>query len=531
MTEQIRESENQRVETLASTDLVKTLNETTSFRHADHFSSLVSHLTASLQSNIHNRDYYFKELDNYRNNYITAGIYDIISNDVFVDNGSSDFISVKIDGHEDIEEEINKLFAKLNIANVLQSILPELLHYGSYAIRPIIATGRGIVDLMDNVEPRNVVAITDSKNSPLAFYIANVPIQQPNQFALNGNTNAYNSSRISYEYLPISELLYFSLDLSFSKIVLPEKTIKQFKSKSPDIIKKLMPTAVKIKTSQSLIWPVLDKLKEVLLLDKLSVYRDIGSILTPNLVGIPVPDVYDPNQLIEIVKKYDEILNSNVAKINTNQNMEITLQELSSVKVVPIVGDKSTPAVIDVGRSVPISSLEALNDGISRLLNSIGIPKELFDGSTESKSNMKTNIRYAKKIKRIQKNIIKTLQFLALLHVSEKFPSVNLLTKDITIELKNSCNVDELENMESQDLIISSITAIKGLITELEPIVEKSSYEIDVDKVIENIQESFASMGSKYHSMFKKKEKPTKAVYTNNADQQIPADPDPEEQS
>ncbi|BCG50094.1 hypothetical protein [Ralstonia phage RP13] len=510
-------SDNQKVENIASNELVGALREAATFKHENHFHSLVNFLTSNLQNSIHTREWYFNELQNYRNNYIVNGIYDIVSNDVFVDNGSQDFLTIKCDKHEDVEKELNKMVRRLNLPNVLLSIMPELLHYGSYSIRPVVKENVGVIDLVDDLDSRQVIALTDSKGMPLMYFVAN---QLPLRSDLSGVGQPYqqqaNSTKKSYEYLSITELLHFTLDLNFSRLVLPERDVKAIKQKAPGLVKKLLPSTLKVKTSQSLIWPALDKLKEVLLLDKLSVYRDIGSILTPNLVGVPVPDVYDPNQLIEIVKKYDELLNSNVVKLNNTQNMEITLQELSAVKVVPIVGDRSNPTPIDVGRSAPISSNEALNDGIGRLLNSIGIPKELFDGSEDSKTNMKTNIRYAKKIKRIQKNITKTVQMLCLMHISEKFPHLNIYPEDLHIQLKNNTNVDELENMEAQDLMVSSITSIKSLVNELEDLVAKSSYEIDVDEVVGNIVENFSSLGSKYQGMFKKKEKKQEpSVYTN----------------
>jgi len=518
----IKESTNPKADTLASKQLVGALQDFTSFRHADQFGSLVSFLTSNLQTTVANRDTYFNQLDEYRNNYIVNGIYDIVSSDVFVDNGTAEFLTIKIDKYPEAEAEIDKLFKKLNLSNLLISVLPDMLHYGAYPIKPIVRAGKGVIDLVDDLNPRQVIAVTDSKGSPLMFFVSSTIQNKPDPIT-GTQMNRYTPSRTSsYEYLPIDQLIYFSIDLSFSKLSLPEKTTQQLRRKATDVdlAKKLLPTGLKLRSSQSFIWPVMDKLKEVLLLDKLSVYRDIGSILTPNLVGIPVPDVYDPVQLIEITKKYDELLNSNVARFSNSQSLELTLQELASVKVVPIVGDKSTPSTIDVGRSVPLSSTEAVNDSLSRLLNSLGIPKELFDGSMESKTNLKTNIRYAKKIKRIQRNIVKSLTFLALLHLSEKFPSENILYSDINISLRNNTNIDELENMEAQDLVIASVANIKSLVENIEPLMQKSVYEIDADKLVENIQASFSSLGSNFQNIFKRREPDERkpVAYTNSQD-------------
>jgi hypothetical protein len=516
--EEINESGSQKVENMASSELVKAIKGSGDFSHGNHFKSLVNFLTTQLADSIHTREWYFNELQLYRNNYITNGIYDIVSNDVFVDNGQQDFLNIKVDKYPEVEEELTKMISRLNLASVLVSILPELLHYGSYSLRPVLKEGVGVIDIVDDLDSRQVTALTDSKGMPLMFFVAN---QLPIRSDLSGVNAPYqvqaNNSRKTYEYLDITELIHFTLDLNFARLVLPDREMKQIRRSAPGPLKKLLPSTLKVKNSQSFIWPALDKLKEVLLLDKLSVYRDIGSIMTPNLVGIPVPDVFDANQLIEIVKKYDELLNSNVIKLNNTQNMEITLQELAAVKVVPVVGDKSTPTAIDIGRSQPISSSESLNEGINRMLQAIGIPKELFDGTEDSKSNMKTNIRYAKKIKKIQKNITRSIQLICLLHISEKFPHLDVKNDDIRVQLKNNTNIDELENMEAQDLLVASITSVKTLVNELEDLVAKSSYEINVDEVVASIVENFSSIGSRYQSMFRKREnKTTPHVFTND---------------
>lgn len=509
----IQESLRTKTEVIASTELAKAVNNLAGYKHPDHFASLVSFMTQNLTGIINNREYYFQELSNYRQNYIVNGIYDIILNDVFVDSGTDDYITIKVPNKPEVEEELTKMFAKLNLGTFLMSVFPDLLHYGSYYVRPIIKPGVGIVDLVDDLEPKAVIAITDSKNDPLLYFVSNMLNMRNDTI---GTINQGFNTKVNTEYLDITQLISFNVDLSFTKLKLPAKIEKNLRSAAPDeMTRKLLPTNLRLKTSSSLVWPVLDKLKELLLLDKLSVYRDIGSILTPNLVGIPVPDVYSPAELVDVVKRFDELLNSSVVKMNNTQNMELMLQELASVKVIPVVGNRSTPTNIDIGRSQPISNPQSFADGLSRLLNSIGIPKELFDGSIDSKSNLKTNIRYAKKIKRIQKSLARTLVYLCLLHIAEKFPSLDIYEDDITIQLKNSNNLDEMEQQETQDLMVSSIASIKTLVEDLEILVSKSNYEIDQDELVNSIKENFAAVGSRFSNIFKKREVHTSAIYSD----------------
>lgn len=499
-----------------SKELASGLNQLAQFKRTSDLQSVLQYLNSSLSNVAMTRDRYFKELAEYRNNYIVNGIYDILSNDILNDTTSAETLIISCEKDQEIEDELKKFFDKIGIVEIIQSILPDLLHYGVYPLRPIVVEGKGVIDLVDDLYPNQVIAITDTKNEPLFYYVNN-QIQNLDEYSAGqGYGYAQNQSYLSsgrrkkygYEYKDISEMCYFSIDLTFSKLLLPEDETQSIKSKSPDFLSKILPRSLKIRTSQSFIYPVLDKLKEVLALDKYTVYKSLGEVLTPKLVGIPLPQTYNVDQLAEITQTYNDLINDNITKTQNLQNLEITLQELSAVKVIPIAGDRSTPTMIDTGRSVGDnnSNIEALQDALGRLLNALGISKELFDGSQESKENLKTAVRYAKKVKRISKNIVRTLKFIALLHISAKFPDKHILISDLDIQLRNNLNLDELQNLETQDLVISSIENIKNLLEGLETIVDGSDYEIDKTVIVENVRNTLALANSPFLNVFKLKE-------------------------
>ena len=187
--------------------------------------------------------------------------------------------------------------------------------------------------------------------------------------------------------------------------------------------------------------------------------------------------------------------------------MNATLQDLAKVQLIPIIGDRATPEAIQFGRQVgeSTSNMETYQEVLSRFLTTIGIPPEYFNNEKEPKENLKTAIRYAKKIKRIAKNLIRPLEHLALLHISEKFPDKNITADQIRIQLRNNQNVDELQNLETQDLVISSIDNMRNLIESSEEIVSGTEWEIDKNLVIENIVNTLALSNSPFFGVFKKK--------------------------
>jgi len=487
-----------------STNLADSLNGINDFTHQSQYYSMIEYMKGSLQQVSTERATYYNELEKYRDNYIVNGIYDIIGNDVFIDTGNIDYLSIEYTKDEDVQEELRDMFRKLNISTLLISILPDLLHYGSYPLRPVIHPEMGVVGIKDDLEPSSVIAICDTNNYPLFYFV-------DESLKTRGDSRYIDyRTRSKFKYYSIKDIAFFSLDLDFIKLRLPKKIMDQFKVKSDknpiankiaEANSDLLPDALKIKTSKSFIYGSLDKLKECLLQDKIAVYRDLAALLSPNLIGIPVPDIYDPAQLIDVVQKYDTLLNSDIAKLNNNMDFQFSLADIARLKVVPIAGDRSTPTPIDTGAKNTVIDPELLNNTLAKFLNSLGIPVELFSGSSDSKTNLKTNVRYAKKIKRIQKNISKSLVYLCLMHLSIKYPGREIFADDINIQLKNNINIDELENLEAQDLVISSVSSMFGLFETIKETVRASkSYQIDPDEFIKAVKDGLSSIGSPYQN-------------------------------
>lgn len=492
----------------SSQAITKVLNETIDFRHQSMLASVVDYMNRALEGSITERSRYYNELKKIRENYIVNGIYDIIANDVFVDSGNNRFVSVEVADNKALEDELNSLFEKLNIPDLLISIFPSILHYGAHPLRPVFNGTEGLVALLDDYEPHQVLCVTKANNLPLFYFISE------NKEYQNGFIDYTKRQR--FRYASISEVVYFTLDLEHIKLEIPDVVYRQIKTKVPPELSPLVNQNFKIKQSRSFIWGAIDKIKETLLLEKISVYKNMAAALSPTLVGIPVPDAYDPDKLIKLVKKYDELINGGTAKLNSLDNPEFTLQDIANVKVIPVAGERAIPQPLDTGRSERVIPQETLDRSLSQVLNTLGIPVEIFMGVGDQKENLKKNIRYAKKIKRIQKNICKSLKALCLLHISRKYPDLDISADDINIQLKNNVNIDELENLESQDLLISSVNSIKGLFEELDPIVQNSTYKMDKDEFLDKVKDALSSIGSQYSSVLVRKSANTDDSETDN---------------
>lgn len=482
--------------------LAKLLDDTITMKHSDGLLGTVqAYLTDRLTNMVTTREKYFNELARFRYNYITAGIYDIICNDVLTNTDDGGFV-IEIEGDEELTQEANELIKALAIPDFLTSILPELLHYGSYPLRPSLEDGEGLIGLVDDFDPRDVIAVTDSSGLPIFFFV--------NYTTKDAGYIDYES-RQKMEYLGPQEVSYLSLDQNFIKLPIPDKVTAQMKRKiteelgEDEPMAKLMGKSIKIRSSLSFLWGSLDKLKNILMLDKVNVYKTLANLLSPSVIGVPLPNNNDIKQMKSIVNDYDQIINSTNLFAADMSNLQFNLQDIVSVKVVPISGDRSVPQILDTGKSDNTIDPEKIRSELEVLLQSYGIPLELFLGSLSSKDNLRTNIRYAKKIKRIGKSLCKWLQYLLLLHFGFKYENLDLELSEIKVTLKSSINVDALENMETQDLLITSINGITGMLDSLKNEIENSNYTIDNDALLKVVSDTLADIGSPFHGVIKLK--------------------------
>ena len=88
-----------------SKELATGLNQLAQFKRTSSLQSILNYLNSTLSSTVQTRDRYFKELVEYRNNYIVNAIYDILSNDILNDTSSADSIIVSVPKDTDVENE------------------------------------------------------------------------------------------------------------------------------------------------------------------------------------------------------------------------------------------------------------------------------------------------------------------------------------------------------------------------------------------------------------------------------------------
>lgn len=483
----------------ASKQFVDLLTSQSSYTLQNEYFTVLNYLTTKLKNENLNRVGYYYELAKLRDNFVTNGIYDIIMNDVFLNTGTENYARIEVPDYPELTDELNGLFEDLNIFSLISDIFPDLLHYGCHSLVPILEEGVGLVSLLDIYDSYDVIAITDLNNVPLFYFIQENTFKSYDQSEFGRRQSSYGDTS-NYTFKTVKDLVYFSIGTEHTKVSLDENAIKSLKEKLPDEMKERFGYGFKIKVPKSFISGSIDKIRETVLMDKIRVYKSIGELMSPTVVGVPVPEVYDLKKLNSITNKFNEIINGRTQRLGTIEDPKFTIQDIANVAVIPISGDKGTPQVLDTGkkdRTIPITSVE---ESLSQALNTLGIPLDLFlgDQNTSPKDNIRKNARYSKKIKRIQKYIAKSIKVICLLHLSSKYEDIDITINDIDVVLKNNNNADELYNLEPQDLLISSFNNMFQMMNAATTFVKDSNYVIDKNMIMESLKEQLESIGSQY---------------------------------
>jgi hypothetical protein len=437
---------------------------------------------------------HFQNLKLLRENFVTNSIYDIIKNEVFsnsVDNGIK--INMK---NKRLEAEANWLIQKEHIINFLLYMLPELLHYGSFSITPHVEEGVGLLSLSDEYEPGDVIEILDTSGKPLCYFVNPIAIDE-----LGASQKTVSSAQA--EILDPDALIYISLNLNSSKLYLGNTLVNTFNNLSDDNMQKL-DDKVKVRISSSLLDGNINKLEDLLLLDKVTISKDIANLISPTVVGVPLPQSNTLTDMVNTINKLEEVINGNRFSAKDVLTGATDIEEISRVKFVPITDGKGSPQTLDTAKDQNTIEFDKFKNHFELFLLSIGIPPDLILGSTDADVT-KSYVRYSKLIKRIASLISNLIKKILVLHFNAKY-NYEYKPEHFEVIIRTNSNLDTLEYTEAQELLLASTRSLLSAISDMENIVESSDYVIDSNSLIENFTRSLTEVGSSFGNIFKLKE-------------------------
>lgn len=395
---------------------------------------------------------YFKLLNEFENYYLCQAIYDVLIEDILRDDGTGVLIKVESEKYQSICEEAMK---KFNIPALVESCLPQLLHYGDYAYRvnksfaddqdPI---GK-ITSISDDFLPGEVLSVYNN-NTPVACY------RLPQVRTIRDSaaqTNVGGSVLDDAEKLSLADVIHFSLKSNKIKLELESKYREAF-------------ACPVLNVGIGVLWPVIDRLVLLKFREITTTATDLSRLTRPTIVGANVPQSDSTDKIMEHCKKMEEMLNTTNVDISSytgNFITAITAAMGNNYKVIPAFSSGRGEArklgiESEINTSDDDRKIESERDLVCQLS---GIPPEVVLAGTESRqSPQRVYVRLNKRIKSIQRCISRSITQFLVHYVATETENLEVTESDIRVTMNQSSNLEDIDDSEALGYVLDNVKNI-----------------------------------------------------------------------
>ena len=402
-----------------------------------------------------------KELHRFRGFWLAEAIVSTMAEDTLSASPSGECVSIVYTGdNSKIAEAVSLLQSQINIDYILSTVVYDLLWYGEYYLRIKTDPKRGVISLEEDPDlaPWKVYSIWSAIGS------------RPEYLLINGQA------------VPTDKFLIFSLPPRDSFSLPPRIRIKGLKSGK----------GWWFRSGVSVLKPALSKLKELRLMEIAIPGIRLLNLLSPKYVGVQVPPGFPVDKVEEILERYDKVLNKNL-KIARSGYLEIEdlLSKGVYVKAIPVSGEKGQLTSVDLSDSRYSSMSDELNDVRKSVCIAVGIPPSyvLGEEGLGRQDVLKQYVRYARKIRIIMQEVGRALKELVKKHL--EILGYKAPNNSITVQFPHSINIEELDRVEYEDTLFSTISntvsSLKGM--------EDSGIGVTKDSLLTFIQNKLSGMG------------------------------------
>jgi hypothetical protein len=428
-------------------------------------------------------------IDSIRYNYLVDTMVSQIVSDALAPNTGSDEIVRFSSKNPIIQKELDQLSRRIGLNELIENIAVELCLYGEYTLatkidvpkeninqlgdgKPYKPKSKGLIDVMDSVDQGTVISLMqDGKISGyLSIDVTGVihrrQLADYIKFQLGGYKIKAN----------IDHLIPFT---------------QKFKEKYTEL-----PRFIRV--GKSMFYSVIDKIKELELLDKLVPATKINEMSKGNLVGMNLPENYNLEDALTAVRRLEGIINKSISV--DSDLKRITVESILSVagktKILPLFGDKGSLQNLDYRNPTSDTSSADAKDLRALICDSIGVPSELVfssDGATKSEI-LKRYAKYLRKLKVLRKALSVGCKQMAIIHLVNK--EIKFKESDIEVVFNNSLvEIDNLDKLEHADVTISMLKNIRDFFGEM--LEDTSPYRnaINIGKVASYMEENLKTVG------------------------------------
>ena len=391
-----------------------------------------------------------RQVQEFRNVYLHTGVVRLLRDDVLSTSPNTIDIVNLVSTNTKVNNVLTDLQERLDIDSLVDNIIEDLISYGEYVLK-IEKDKRGIKKIVDNVDQKEVVAI----------------------YEYGKVVNFIVRKKHSIEKVDPDEYIHFCIGSRKIRVKIDEKFEEGY-----------------ARIGRPLFYGSFDLLRSLVLLNALIPAMYLQKINNTSIIGVQVPESTKPEDALDIVKTYENLLNMKLTFDTSTGDVSVSdvIGQAGRFKVIPVYAqgkgtlEKMDPRYQDM---VEISTLDDLRRSV---LSTEGIPFQfMFGGDAGSKLDiLKTFSRYIKKLTGIQAALRKGLSDLAMIELNLK--GLNPHRSVVDVKFVNPLiDVEELDKIEFLDTVISVINNISET---LSAIAERLNVEID-DKEMSDFLKKF----------------------------------------
>ena len=381
---------------------------------------------------------------------------------------------------QQVQNIIDEFVEKFHIKSRIPEIIPDLLRDGEYAWGVLFEEGKGITDIIDDMDVINL----------LPFYEGDKPVFVIKQDSFEddymvGNKNVLTQNKLQPPKIyKADNILFFRLKGPRKKrINLSLFYDNDFRKEFYERTNIRLPKYIRIPLP--IYYGAIKNLNRLQLMENVSTVLDVSEILKPEIVTVTVPSTTNPQEAQQIIRDYERQLNDNSALADSDQLDISTLgAQANRRKVLPQWADsKGTITQTGIGNQPKSDNAwNSVNNLRNLIALSIGIPPfyiNITETPMEKSQTIKLYSMYTRKLTSLQKSVADPIKDLIVLHCSKK--GVNINKENINIKFKAITSGDSLDDT---DIMVGTISGINDLYKGLEEIVssDQNNFVLDDQK-------------------------------------------------
>ena len=358
----------------------------------------------------------YRVVKNYKENYLYTGILQLLVEDALShDPITNELVELSSDNPE-LNRELDILQERINVDELVSSIIEDLLSYGEYFLRVECEPGQGVIGVHDDL----------NQTKQLAVYKGILP-----EYFLRKEKTSGGLKEVEP-----NEMLHFCYGYSKVRIEVDGRQQNEF-----------------LRMGKPIMWGTFNLLNYLDTLTALVPAMYVQKLNSTSIIGLAVSPDTDPKDALEAAQRYESILNRFTIGDDNEQLVSQILNAAGKFKCVPMWQDHGQLQENDPRwkAQIEVGLFEELRRSI---MASIGVPYGfVFGGDTKKQDTLKQFTRYLRKLALIQRAVKNGLVQLGIIHLVAMGKKLNV--EDIIVKFTNQIiAADELDKLEFIDTLV-----------------------------------------------------------------------------